>query len=523
MANDTVAYSIAGRTTAVQDGPRTLYIPEGVTRVVSLKVFAPDDEYERIVFPASVEEIPDDSLHANTTVREVVFLPPQPGGCGTGLRYIGDHTFREMRSLEKVVLPPTLKEIGMYAFANCHSLREINLPSSLLSIGAGAFRGCTSLTHVTLPENLQSIGYAAFRDCSLLRKMTILGDLPIDAFDISVCHNLKSIESPFYRIEDGMLIHSRSGKLIWHMDKGATEVAIPEGVTQICESAFEGQDTIGRITLPSTLREIGQMAFAFCDRLSSIGYRDGASSHSDGEDICNHGTKSAVFPPSLRKIGEKAFTSCNGIRNLVLHKGIEQVGESAFSECFGLERIRIENPSVEMGNSVFRQCTSLLEVELPEGISTLPRCAFTSCPSLERINLPSSLSQIGDECFHGCHRLDALIPEDACIGSRAFNSCHDIRIGGGRAGYFVKDGALYDPREGSLLSVSRSCKALSIPEGIHLLNPQVIATIEKDTKCICMRRDIWIDWRKFLSVIRIPMAIFPESMAKEIGRLYAGR
>lgn len=61
-----------------------------------------------------------------------------------GVVSIGREAFRDNMSLEKVILPPSVKKIGIEAFVNCENLRYIDL-SNVKVIDRDAFGNCRSL------------------------------------------------------------------------------------------------------------------------------------------------------------------------------------------------------------------------------------------------------------------------------------------------------------------------------------------------------------------------------------------
>ena len=52
-------------------------------------------------------------------------------------------------------------------------------------------------------------------------------------------------------------------------------IAVPEGITSIMDGVFKKQKKLESIALPSTLKTIGNYAFADCDRLKAVTFSDG--------------------------------------------------------------------------------------------------------------------------------------------------------------------------------------------------------------------------------------------------------
>lgn len=67
----------------------------------------------------------------------------------------------ECSTVQRVVLPNTLKDIGARAFYQCRSLTTINFCEGLQKIGSEAF-SATQLGDITLPSTLTSIGSYSF-------------------------------------------------------------------------------------------------------------------------------------------------------------------------------------------------------------------------------------------------------------------------------------------------------------------------------------------------------------------------
>ena len=81
------------------------------------------------------------------------------------------HTFSHCQSLERVSLPPCLREIRAEAFVGCRVLRSLTLPSYLRYIGHRAFGDCSELVCLTYKRSKRVTwrrpyaAYNAFEAC----------------------------------------------------------------------------------------------------------------------------------------------------------------------------------------------------------------------------------------------------------------------------------------------------------------------------------------------------------------------
>ena len=91
-----------------------------------------------------------------------------------------------------------------------------------------------------------------------------------------------------------------------HMYGLRTEVVIPEGVTEIGESAFSCS-YMPSVRLPSTLKKIEKQAFMYAHNLTKITLPDGLETIGDEAFSGCHLKNAVVLPASIKSIGKKAF------------------------------------------------------------------------------------------------------------------------------------------------------------------------------------------------------------------------
>lgn len=79
-----------------------------------------------------------------------------------------------------------------------------------------------------------------------------------------------------------------------------------DGVTEICEAAFSGMVNLKAVTLPESLKTIGNIAFAGCRKLSEITIPETTESIG-AQAFAYTALKEITVPDSVKDLGEKAF------------------------------------------------------------------------------------------------------------------------------------------------------------------------------------------------------------------------
>ena len=75
--------------------------------------------------------------------------------------------FKNCIGLEKVTLSKNITEIKGNTFENNYSLKSIIIPDGVVRIGGSAFRNDYSLVSAIIPESVTEIGSSAFRNTAL--------------------------------------------------------------------------------------------------------------------------------------------------------------------------------------------------------------------------------------------------------------------------------------------------------------------------------------------------------------------
>lgn len=171
-------------------------------------------------------------------------------------------TFLECKNLRSVFIPEDckLEYLPMFCLEECYNLVEITLPSSLKVLGEWCFSGCTTLVEnqngkLVFPERIERLGNRSFEGCHSLKNIELpnalreIGDqcfmwCDIRSLDFTNCKNLRSI-----------------GASAFSTCQYITEILIPEGVEKVGSWCFEYIGQLRKISLPSTLTEIGDSLF----------------------------------------------------------------------------------------------------------------------------------------------------------------------------------------------------------------------------------------------------------------------
>lgn len=213
------------------------------------------------------------------------------------------------------------------------------------------------------------------------------------------------------------------GERAFYARSGLVSVFVPEGVTEIGASAFDGCFN-AEFILPSTLQKIGDSAFKLCSKLTAVQLPAGLTEISASAFEACDGLVSVQIPDNVMTIGAGAFRNCSKLESVTLNAGLQSIKSSAFFNCAKLSDIVIPESVTEIGDSAFYNC-GFTSVKLGGGVTKIEAHTFSGCSALASVTIGSAVKSIGDGAFENCGLLNGIILPAGLvsIGNNAFSGC----------------------------------------------------------------------------------------------------
>lgn len=443
-------------------------------------------EMEEIVFPDGTVGIADKAfleVDKDWSVSGWALTIPD------SVEYIGESAFYNCTKMSSLGVGAGVKTIGVKAFSHCSNLRNTIVRDGLEVIDNYAFQGCTRLKIQTLladgkktsedilPVTLKRIGTYAFENTDRWNKsmgLVYIGDWLVGCTDEAM--QVGHIEEGTRGLSDYAFYGAAGlntvtipdsveyiGRCAFYGCASLTQVTLPFGLQAIEEFTFYGCALLQQIYLPNTVTKIGYSAFNKCYSLTTANipaaveviddyafYKctsltaltfdelaDGAATVAVSEKTIGNRTFSTcsalseiVLPSSVTSIGTHAFYKCIALTSVTLSEGISEVSNYAFYGCEALTTVTLPDTVTKVGNYAFRNCVALTSIDFGEGLQEIGRYAFYGCVALESIDVPASLQKIDDYAFRNCAALKSvLLPTTVeTINKHAFNGCNNVTI-----------------------------------------------------------------------------------------------
>lgn len=188
-------------------------------------------------------------------------------------------------------------------------------------------------------------------------------------------------------------------------------------VERVPDGWLRGFTYVLYVYLPTTVKEIGEYAFAYTNSL-----------------------RWADLPEGLKNIGECAFVGTN-LQRVNLPTSLEKIGEGAFAHLKDLREVSVpaENDNFDLVDSMLirNEDNTLLQcfmkgkgqVQVPEAIQRIGLMAFGGAKNISAISIPKGVTYIGEDAFASSYALEA------------------INVDAANAHYASTDGVLFDKNQ----------------------------------------------------------------------------
>lgn len=423
---------------------------------------------------------------------------------------IEEYAFNGCKNLTKVTGVKLIKSLPAGTFSSCNKLSSIDL-STIESLGASCMSR-TALERVVLP-NLKSWDYGVFEDCKKLKSVTFpvaIANIPARAF--WNCENLSTIDLSHCSIIGGGAFYnctsltnlkllnvkqtdwttgydsesSQSCKVGSFMNCNNLTSVDLGSIQKLGDRAFYGCTSLKKITLPSTITNLGWECFDGTTIVTSMATvppainksEDETSSIPMGEFVLVNvpeasldSYKSAnywkdmakrVFPigtkfdydvtteaqPStsglLDKVGLKNANSIvslkvkgsiNSYDIMIIRNKMDNLHYLDLSDANVVENsyeyyTGCSTKNDTIGRNAFRELSKLVTISLPNSVKAIESGALYNCTKLKSIVLPEKLESIEGDwegTFACCYSLtDVKFKACKNIGYSAFSNCHAL-------------------------------------------------------------------------------------------------
>lgn len=335
-----------------------------------------------------------------------------------------------------IVIPDSVTNIGNYIFDYCKELVSVSIPTSVTFIENYAFNGCSGLTVI----------YAGTKAEWEALNVSLPGGTSVSCRDGDIDQEI--LNRQFLTIENNVVVNCSPAA------SGA--ISIPNDVTAIGDYAFEYCTRVTSVSIPNSVTSVGYGAFSACDNLSAIHIEnienwlginfannwDNPLSRAkhlyiDGEELTD-----LIIPNDITAINKCAFYNCESLQTVTIQEGVTSIGRNAFYGCSSLTSVTIPNSVTSIENGAFSGCDNLSAVYIENvenwfGMNFAnwwdnplsdAKHLYINGEELTDLIIPNGTTTINDYAFYNCESLQTVtIPNSVTsIGSQAFYNCKNI-------------------------------------------------------------------------------------------------
>lgn len=343
----------------INEGVTKIIIEDGTT-AIGWAAFSDCTQITSVTIPPSVTAIEEDAFSGCTALAEinipdtVTYFGADPfygtpwreshteefftAGDGVLLKYQGSESY--------VMIPKTIKKIGRDAFKGNTRISYVAILDSVTEIDVGAFCDCMFLNDISIPKSVK-----------IIRTTTNEG-----AFDYTPWYDNNKDE--FMIVGDGILLKYRGNdKIVTVPDNvkristaafrrcaAVEEIIFPESIEYVED--FSVYDTAWFKNYEGDFLTAGKVLVKYKGSDTDVTVPDGITAIGEGA-FGGSAVESITLPDSVKCIGNFAFCECRQLKSINIPEAVDSIGDMAFAYCENLSSIQVQSSNIKLGRNVF--------------------------------------------------------------------------------------------------------------------------------------------------------------------------
>ena len=119
----------------------------------------------------------------------------------------------------------------------------------------------------------------------------------------------------------------------------------------------------------------------------------------------NKTIESVLISNNITVIKNNAFNNCEALCSITMPNKLEIIEASSFCYCSSLEDFVLPETLTFIGDGAFNMCTTLTKLIIPESVKTVEYYAFAWCTGLKELYIHDTLENFGQGAIYSCSKL----------------------------------------------------------------------------------------------------------------------
>ena len=206
------------------------------------------------------------------------------------------------------------------------------------------------------------------------------------------------------------LLVTRIGLNGFSQNMSIISITIPDTIKSIGDYAFM-MTSLTSVYIPNSVETIGIYAFAMSQHLTEITFEENSR---------------------LTEISTFAFYGASLVTSIEIPRSVTHIRSTAFALATALTSLTFEEGSqlIEIETNTFAMAANLEDLVLPEGLLTIGEMAFTNLYKLTNLVIPNTVTSIGLGAFSGTTALSAVYIPGSVItmGGAVFSGSRPVML-----------------------------------------------------------------------------------------------